>query len=503
MTLPELPYLMFPLWILLFGFIGSLFFWKYWKVQQAFAITSSALYLFTAGLLVIAVYQNEMLVLQIGNWPAPFGITLVADLFSAILVLISSIISLATVIYSIQDVSKSRKKNGFYPILLVMIFGVCGSFLTGDIFNLYVWFEVMLIASFVLIVLGNDKAQLEGAVKYVILSFISSGFLLMGIGILYRLTGTLNMADLASVIPNHPNQPYIIISAVFFFMGFGIKAALFPLFSWLPASYPTPPISVAALMAGLLTKVGVYALIRFFTLLFTFDTALTHGFLLIVAGLTMFFGVIGAVAQNDFRKVLSFHIVSQIGYMVMGLALLTQWALAGAIFYMAHHIIVKSNLFMISGIVKDINGHSLLSKLGGLYRQYPFVTVLFVISAFSLAGIPPLSGFWGKFILARAGLESEQYLIVFVSLLVGLLTLFSMSKIWKHAFWSDVPEGETIQLTKSQLYKKKYLLLIASVFLTVCTLLMSFFPDLLLTLSQKASEQLLDPQVYIKNVLNQ
>ncbi|MEQ8474194.1 MAG: proton-conducting transporter membrane subunit [Marinoscillum sp.] len=501
--MPDLPYLILPLWVLLFGFIASLFFWKYWKVQQALGLIFSALYLLAAGLLLVAVYQNDMLVLQIGNWPAPYGITLVADLFSAMLVLISAIITLAIVLYSIQDVSQSRKKKGFYPLLLIMLCGVCGSFLTGDIFNLYVWFEVMLVASFVLIVLGNDKAQLEGAVKYVILSFISSGFLLMGIGILYRLTGTLNMADLAMKIPSHPNQSGMTISAVFFFMGFGIKAALFPLFSWLPASYPTPPISVSALMAGLLTKVGVYAFIRFFTLLFVHNTALTHGFLLIVAGLTMFFGVLGAVAQNDFKKVLSFHIVSQIGYMIMGLALFTKWAIAGAIFYMAHHIIVKSNLFLISGIVKHINGHSLLIRLGGLYRHFPFVTLLFTISAFSLAGIPPLSGFWGKFILAKSGLESEQYFIVFVSLMVGLLTLFSMTKIWKHAFWSNTPEGEDMQLTQPQLFKNKYMLLVASLFLTVCTLWLSLYPDLALMLSQKASEQLLDPQVYIKKALNQ
>jgi len=424
-------------------------------------------------------------------------------MFASIMLLISAVISFAVILYSLQDISPSCKQKGFFPIWLVMIFGVSGSFLTGDVFNLYVWFEVMLVASFVLLIIGDNKGQLEGAVKYVILSFISSGFLLTGTAILYKLTGTLNMADLAINIAQHPRPELITISAVFFLVGFGIKAALFPFFSWLPASYPTPPISIVGLMAGLLTKVGVYAFIRFFTLLFTHDVSTTHSMLLLISGLTMFFGVLGAIAQKDLKKILSFHIVSQIGYMVMGLALYTPLAIAGSIFYIVHHILVKTNLFLISGIVKETSGHFLLRKLGGIYDRFPFITVLFAISAFSLAGIPPLSGFWGKFMLAKAGLESHQYLIVAVSLLVGLLTLFSMTKIWKSAFWSTAPDdgNHETQYTSHTLWRSKYLLLLASTFLTLCTLLLSLFPDLLITVSTKAAEQLLDSQEYIHAVL--
>jgi len=385
------------------------------------------------------------------------------------------------------------------------MFGVCGSFLTGDVFNLYVWFEVMLVASFVLIVLGNRKQQLEGAVKYVILSFLSSGFLLTGSAILYRLTGTLNMADLSVAIAEHPNPDLITLSAVFFLVGFGIKAALFPFFSWLPASYPTPPISVVGLIAGLLTKVGVYALIRFFTLLFRHDLPVTHSCLLIIAGLTMFFGVLGAIAQRDFKKILSFHIVSQIGYMVMGLALFTPLALAGSIFYIVHHILVKTNLFLISGIVKVTHGHYLLRNLGGVYDRFPYVAILFAVSAFSLAGIPPLSGFWGKFILVKAGLAAESYWIVVVSLVVGLLTLFSMSKIWVSVFWSPVPEAtrQTVTHNSRSLFRSHYLLIISSVFLAICTLFLSFYPDALLSVAQQTSDQLLDQEQYIQAVLGE
>ena len=493
-----------PLWVLLAGFVTCILFWRYTRIQIALAVTFIFIYLAAAFWLFINVYHHGILVVEIGDWPAPFGITLVADLLASIMVLISAIIAFAIAFYSLQDISLRRKKYGFYPVLIIMMFGVTGSFLTGDVFNLYVWFEVMLVASFVLIVLGNNKPQLEGAVKYVILSFISSGFLLTGIGILYRLTGALNMADLATIIPNHPDQGLITLAAVFFFMGFGIKAAVFPLFSWLPASYPTPPISVAGLMAGLLTKVGVYTLIRFFTLIFSYDIGTTHSFLLFISGLTMFLGVLGAVAQADFRKILSFHIISQIGYMVLGLALYTPLAIAGAIFYIVHHILVKTNLFLISGIVNASNGYFKLKNLGGVYNRFPLVTLLFVISAFSLAGIPPLSGFWGKFILVKAGLEVEQYFIIAVSLVVGFLTLFSMSKIWRSVFWKPAPEEmqKEIKYKNSlSLLKDKYWLILPSAFLAIFTLFLSLYPELMISIAKKTAEQLLDTQRYIQAVL--
>jgi multicomponent Na+:H+ antiporter subunit D len=495
--------ILIPLGVLITASVLCILFWQNIKVQVFITGSAFILYLLSAFTLLMKVYQDGIQVVQIGDWPAPFGITLLADLLASIMLLISAIVGFAIFLYSKQDISDERKRYGFYPVFLIMMFGVGGSFLTGDIFNLYVWFEVMLVASFVLIVLGNSKAQLEGAVKYVILSFISSGFLLTGIGILYKLTGTLNMADLAVAISEYPDKGLINIAAGFFFMGFGIKAAVFPLFFWLPASYPTPPISIAGLMAGLLTKVGVYALMRFFTLLFTHNIPVTHTFLLVISGLTMLVGVLGAVAQNDFRKILSFHIISQIGYMVMGVALFTPLSIAGSVFYIIHHILVKTNLYLVSGIVKEANGYFLLKKLGSVYDRFPWVSILFVISAFSLAGIPPLSGFWGKFMLAKAGLEMEQFSIVAMSLLVGLLTLFSMSKIWRSVFWKPVPEvlKNEIKYNEKSLFKSKYLMLLSAGLLTLFTLFLSLYPEVLISYSLKAAEQLLNPKGYIDAVL--
>jgi len=494
----EAPLLVFALLSLLFSGIFCLLFRNNVRVQKAIAITGTTLFLMLAILLLLQVYHHGIQVVQVGDWPAPFGISLVADMFSALMILITAIIAFAILWYSMQDVSGERKAGGYFSLFFFMLFGVSGSFLTGDIFNLYVWFEVMLVASFVLIAIGSSKAQLEGAVKYVVLNFIGSGFFLMGVGIVYKLTGALNMAELSIIIANHDETGLITLSSVFFIMAFGIKAAVFPLFFWLPASYHTPPISIAGLMAGLLTKVGVYALIRFFTLIFVQDVQFTHTLLLIIAGLTMLTGVFGAIAQNDFRKILAFHIISQIGYMVMGLALYTSLAIAGAIFYVLHHILVKTNLFLISGIVKVTNRSFLLKQLGGVYSRYPLVTILFIISAFSLAGIPPLSGFWSKLFLVKAGLAIEQYLIVFIALLVGLLTLFSMSKIWKHVFQSEDPKSSN---EKEDLLNKRKYMLLPAIFLATITLFISFFPQVLFELSQIAAEQLLNADTYINAVL--
>ncbi len=494
----ETPILVLILLTLLFSGLFCLLFWRNIKIQKGITIGGTSLFSVLAIILLIQVYNDGIQVVQAGGWPAPFGISLVADMLSALMVLITAIIAFAIFWYSLQDVSSEKKTGGYYSLFFLMLFGVCGSFLTGDIFNLYVWFEVMLVGSFVLLAIGSSKSQLEGAVKYVILNFVGSGFFLLGVGVIYKLTGALNMAELSVIIKNDPDTGMITLASVFFLMAFGIKAAVFPLFFWLPASYHTPPISIAALMAGLLTKVGVYALIRFFTLIFIQDIDFTHTLLLIISGFTMFFGVMGAVAQNDIRKLLAFHIISQIGYMVMGLALYTPLAIAGAVFFILHNILAKTNLFLISGLIHVTNGSFLLKKLGSVYSRYPLVTIVFIISAFSLAGIPPLSGFWSKFFLVQAGLNLQQYVIVGVSLLVGLLTLFSMTKIWKEAFLSKDPQPNHV---KVNLIKKNWPMLFSTLFLATIILLISFFPQVLLNLSQIAAEQLLDADTYINAVL--
>ena len=320
------------------------------------SVIGNAAMLAAAIVLMIHVLRDGVIAGQMGNWPAPFGITLVADYLSAVMVVITGITALAVSVYALTDIGQRSEHLGYHALFNVLIGGVTGAFLTGDLFNLYVWFEVMLIASFGLLIMGGSKQQIDGGVKYVTLNLISTILFLTGIGLLYGMSGTLNLADLAVTVPQLENQGLVTVIAMVFMVAFGVKAAVFPLFFWLPAAYHTPSFSVSAVFAGLLTKVGVYALIRMFTLVFTGDIAFTHTILLWVAGLTMLTGVLGAAAQNDIRKILSFHIVSQIGYMILGLALMTPLAIAGAVFYLVHHIVVKANLFLVGGVAERIAG---------------------------------------------------------------------------------------------------------------------------------------------------
>ncbi|GAB5447957.1 Na+/H+ antiporter subunit D [Gymnodinialimonas sp.] len=464
------------------------------------SVLGSAALLIASIILMIDVWDQGVVAAQMGNWPAPFGITLVADLLSAVMVVITGITGLAVAIYALADIHERKEALGYHALYQVLLAGVCGAFLTGDLFNLYVWFEVMLISSFGLLVMGGNRQQLDGGIKYVTLNLVSTVLFLAGIGLLYGMTGTLNMADLHAAVQNVENPGLLVVVAVMFMVAFGVKAAVFPLFFWLPASYHTPSVSVSAIFAGLLTKVGVYALMRMFTLVFTTDVPYTHTILLWVAGFTMVTGVLGAAAMNDFRRILSFHIVSQIGYMILGLALFTPLAIVGAVFYLVHHIIVKANLFLVAGVARRIAGSTDLAQIGGLYKTAPLLAILFLIPAFSLAGFPPLSGFWAKFILVKAALENGNYWISAIALIVGLLTIYSMTKIWGNAFWKPHPAGVEPKLS-SLAAKDRAALLVPIAALAILTCVIGLFPEPFVLFAERAADQLLNPQAYIDAVL--
>jgi multicomponent Na+:H+ antiporter subunit D len=300
--------------------------------QRALTITCTVIELIVALALFIKVNHAHYLVMQLSNWKAPFGISLVADSLSALLVLTTSFIMLCIAIYSIGDVSNRSIKKGFYPAFCILLAGLCGAFLTGDIFNLYVWFEIILISSFVLMVLSDGKRQLEGAVKYAVLNLIATMLLLAAIALIYGVAGTLNLADLAQIIHTSHRAGLITTIAVIFLVALGIKSALFPLFFWLPAAYHTAYNTSSAIFAGLLSKVGVYTFLRLFTLLFFQHAGYLHSLLLIIANLTLIIGILGAIARVELRRILSFTLISHIGYMILGLALLTPLALLGSIF---------------------------------------------------------------------------------------------------------------------------------------------------------------------------
>lgn len=431
---------------------------------------------------------------QVAGWSFPVGISLVADLLSAILVLASAILGASVIVYSLGTVGPGREAYGYHALVHVLLGAVAGAFLTGDLFNLYVWFEVILVSSFVLTVLRGGRQQLEGGLTYVGLSLLGSALFLAAAGTLYSMVGSLNLADLSVRLSRIGAAPPVVVSAILLFLAFAIKAAAFPFFRWLPDAYTAPPAAVSALFAGLLTKVGVYALIRISTLLFMPLAREYQPWLLGVAGLTMLTGVLGALAQSDFRRLLAFHSISQVGYMLMGWALLTPLAVAGALFFVVHHLLVKANLFLIAGIVGRGAGTDALERLGGMRSASPALSGMFAVSALSLAGLPPFSGFFAKLSLLEAGIGSGHLIVVGVALAVSFLTLFSMAKLWNEVFWKAAPGG-SVSVARSG--TSEYLPVVA---LTVLILLLAIGAEPALALTARAAEQILDSAGYLEAV---
>jgi multicomponent Na+:H+ antiporter subunit D len=470
------------------------------RFQRAIGVAGAVSLLASSMLLFGSVWRDGTHAVHVGGWPPPFAITLVADTLASLMVLLASIIGAAVAFYSLAEVESKRLEMGYFALLMVLLAGINGAFLTADLFNLYVCFEVMLMASFVLLVLGGGRRQMEGGLKYVTLNLVSSALFLAGAGIVYGAAHSLNLADLAVRMPEVAAQQPALAAALagLFLVAFGIKAALFPLNSWLPASYHTPPAAVSAVFAGLLTKVGVYALIRVYSVVFV-DVPGVFQILLVMAVLTMVAGVLGAVAQFHVRRILSFHIVSQIGYMVLGLALLgvnddsvRRLALAAAVFYVAHHILVKTNLFLIAGVIRRHGGTEDLGPLGGLKKQAPWLAALFLIPAASLAGIPPLSGFWAKLGIIRATVEAGAWTALAAALFAGLLTLLSMTKIWNEAFWKDAPpEAPAVSSTRHPAA-----MVVPIVLLAALTMAIGLAPQPLYAVADRVAAELLDIDAY-------
>ena len=435
---------------------------------------------------------------QVGGWEAPLGISLVVDTFSAIMLTVSAIMLLAVLVYAIGSPRTDDSGAFFHPVYLILAAGVSASFLTGDLFNLFVAFEITLTASYVLITFGGKRDQIRHGMTYIVISLLASTLFITAVGLVYAATGTVNMADLAVKLTEI--DPGLRAGlGVLFLVVFGIKAALFPLFFWLPDAYPTAAAPVTAIFAGLLTKVGVYAIIRSHTLLF--GESGPSNLLLVVAGLTMVTGVLGAIAQNDVKRILSFHIISQIGYMIFGLGLYSLAGLAATVFYIVHHIIVKTTLFLVGGLIEERTGTGALRKLGGLLHSSPLLAALFLLPALSLAGIPPLSGFVAKLALIQAGLDIGTYATVTVAIAVSALTLFSMTKIWAGVFWGDADEPPPLPgaLVGSRLVFPR-LMLGATIALVAAGLAFVGTAAPLYALGETAAAGLIDPTAYIAAV---
>jgi multicomponent Na+:H+ antiporter subunit D len=382
----------------------------------------------------------------LGAWPAPYGIALVVDRLSAIMIIISALMLLGVLVYAvgqgIADQHRETPVSIFHPTYLILSAGVFNAFVAGDLFNLYVGFEILLAASYVLITINATRSRIRDGTTYVVVSLLSSLIFLTAIGLIYAATGTLNLAQLAGRLDALPDSLQLGLQCMLL-LAFGIKAAVFPLSAWLPDSYPTAIAPVTAVFAGLLTKVGVYAIMRTQTLLFPDGPA--ADILLVAALLTMIVGILGAVAQSDIKRLLSFTLVSHIGYMLFGIGLASDAGLSGAIFYVVHHIIIQTTLFLAAGLIERRGGTTTLDRLGGLARLTPVLGIIFFLPALNLAGIPPFSGFLGKLGLLQAGVADDgalAWLLVAGSVVTSLLTLYAIGRVWNLAFWRT-PHAQT------------------------------------------------------------
>jgi multicomponent Na+:H+ antiporter subunit D len=400
-------------------------------VQRMISITALSVALATSIALLVRVDDTGPLAARIGAWSPKIGISYVIDRFSGLMLVIAMITLLVVLVFAIGQGSKNAQSPIFHPVYLVLGAGICAAFSTGDLFHLFVSFEILLMASYVLLTLDGNESQVRSATTYVIINTLESVVLLVAIGLVYAATGTLSMAELpgrlAALDPGLSTGLQLLL-----LVAFGLKAAVFPLYFWLPDSYPTARSPVTAVFAGLLTKIGVYAIIRTQTQLFPDSDATL---LFYIAGFTMVVGVLGAIAQNEIKRILSFHIVSQIGYMIFGIAVGGVAAIAATIFFLIHQIPVKTSLFLVEGMVERSSGTSRLDRLSGLAHQSGFLALLFLLPALSLSGIPPFSGFVAKLGLVTSGLDAGQGVLVVIALACSLLTLVSMTKIWLSVFW--------------------------------------------------------------------
>ena len=449
------------------------------------------------ALAMVTVSEGGVVATEVGAWPVPLGISLVADRLAAGLLVVATVVVLGILVYALGERTTEDERTLFHPTYLVLLAGVSAAFLTGDLFNLFVSFEVMLTASYVLLVIGGTAGQVNSGMTYVVISLTASTLFVVAVALVYAATGTVNLADLAGRLAEL-DDPIRDALSLLLLVVFGIKAAVFPLFFWLPDAYPTTAAPITAVFAALLTKVGVYAIIRTQTLLFPHDGP--SPLLLWAAGLTMVIGVLGALAQNEIKRILSFTIISHIGYSLMGLALFSVAGVAAAVFYLIQDIVTKTCLFLAGGLIESSTGSGSLTRLSGLLRRLPWVAALFALSALTLAGIPPFSGFLGKLALVQAGLEISQVTIVFVSLVVSLLTVLAMGKIWAGAFWGPLdveglPDDAEATISPPRVAR------LATGGLLVVSLAVALFAGPLASYSRAAAEDLLRPEPYLRTVL--
>jgi len=461
--------------------------------QAALAFFGLLLMVLANAALLARVVTEGPLAMTMGSWLPPFGISFVVDVLGAGFALVATFVALVCAVVSVRDIDATGRRYGFYPFLMLMMAGVNGAFLTGDIFNLYVWFEVFLIASFGLLILGSERAQIDAATKYAILNLLATALFLAATAYLYGVFGTLNMADIALKATDLRGTAPLMTIAALYLLAFGMKAAAFPLNFWLPASYHTPRIVTAALFGGLLTKIGIYALLRTLVMILPTERLALADTVGWVAVTTMILGAMGALARNDVRRMFGFLVISGVGVMLSGLALGTPSGLAGTILYAVHSMLVMAALYLLAGAIKETGGSFSLAQLGGIYRASPFLTALAFLVFLAAAGLPPGSGLWPKVMLAKASIDDGVWSLTGAILVSGFLTTIAVGRLFILAFWRDSPDGADRPVVSTAAYAPLVALLVPM-------LILGIVPEEFVRLAELAASGLVDSSAYIHSV---
>ncbi|MCT4797258.1 Na+/H+ antiporter subunit D [Exiguobacterium profundum] len=488
----------FPIVIPALAAILMMFMPKRVQLQRAMALGALVITAIVSLFLVHTVSTEGIQTLNLGNWQAPFGITLVSDMLSALLVTTSTLLTLFIVWFAVHYFSDSYEGNYLYISMLFLLVGVNGAFTTGDIFNLFVFFEVFLMSSYVLIVLGGRGVQLRESIKYLLVNIIASALFVMSVALLYGVTGTLNIADLAMKIPLVDNPDVITVIGVLFVIVFGMKGALVPLHYWLPGAYVVAPTPILAMFGALLTKVGVYSILRTYTLLFDGNGEFLQTFLMLLAVLTIFIGMTGAIAYNDVKLIIIYNIMIAVGVILYGISVNTQTSLEGSLYYLIHDMIIKAVLFMLVGMMIGITKSGQLRDMGGLITRFPLFGWTFFVAALSLAGIPPLSGFFGKLLIVSGGMDEGELFGPLLVLLSSLFVLYSVMKIFLNGFWGEAKreyDGPLVPYTKRLIVPVFLLLIIAVAY--------GFGAEAIHPYITQAIEPLVNPEIYIDAVIKE
>lgn len=535
MSLTEILPPLLPLLVgvpLLMGAIGAAV-RKNKRIRHAISLGTLAGLLAFSILLVVVTHDGTVLAHQVGMWDYGISIPFVVDALSSLVLMIISILGIASVLFAMA--THEARARFYHPFVLVLMAGVAGALMTGDIFNLFVFIEVMLLPSYGLLAMMGAKLGAHGARIYVSVNLLASTLLLIGIALVYATAGTVNLAELRGAAVE---DPAVAVAGGVVLTAISIKAAVVPVHGWLTRTYPMTSPAVTTLFSGIHTKVAIYAIYRIYSLLFDGDEKFLWVALL-VTSLTMLIGVLGAIGEKTTRSILVFHMISQIGYILIGVGLFTGLGLTAGIFYLLHHMIVKASLFLSTGAIEETYGTGEIDKLGGMLKREPLIAVTFMVAALSLAGLPPFSGFVAKFSIIQATLEQSHYWVAAVAVLVSVFTLLSMLKIWTGVFMGSAPKDleERALAYQERMHGKRYLrvqaqaenptltigpptatmsavlageravkvpmkLIIPGMLLAAITLFFGLGAELLMTLSETAAENLLNPDGYVEAVSN-